>query len=138
MAIQALIVISSVILGILGGVHFYYVYATKHFEAFDEYTTLGMKNTSPKLTKKTSMWSAWLGFNYSHSFGVLWVPMTYVYLAIFQFQVLQNSLWLMFMLPGMCLVYVVLSKRYWFSIPYYGSVVALVCAFLACVLNFGA
>ena len=127
MSAQILIITGSIILGILGLIHFMYVLTTQKFNAFDDKVTTAMQQTTPVLTKHTSMWRAWLGFNYSHSFGLLWVPLFYLPLAINHMSVLQQSLWLTALLPIMALVYTVLSKRFWFTVPVVGSMLALLC-----------
>ena len=127
MSAQILIITGSIVLGILGLAHFIYVIATNKFHAYQSEVTVAMQNTSPVITKHTSMWKAWLGFNYSHSFGVLWVPLIYIPLAINYMQVLEQSIWLTGLLPTMALLYAVLSKRYWFTIPFIGSLIALMC-----------
>ena len=127
MTAQMLIITGSLIVGVLGLVHFIYVLTTNKFNAYDDAVTTAMQQTSPVITKHTTMWQAWLGFNYSHSFGVLWVPLIYVPLALNQMTVLQQSLWLTLLPSIMALVYAVLAKRYWFNVPLVGSVTALVC-----------
>ena len=94
MTAQSLIIAGSTILGILGFAHFIYVLLTKKFNAYNDAVTLSMHQTSPVITKKTTMWQAWIGFNYSHSFGVMWVPLIYIPLSINHFHVLQSSFWL--------------------------------------------
>ncbi len=128
---QTLIIIGATVIGVLGFAHFIYVLATNKFNAFDEQVTIGMKNTSPVITKHTSMWRAWLGFNYSHSFGVLWVPFVYIPLALNHMPILQNSIWLTLLLPIMALTYTVLAKRYWFAIPFVGSLISFLCLSVA-------
>ena len=127
MTAQILIITGSILLGVLGLIHFLYVLNTKKFNAFDDKVTTAMQQTTPVLTKQTSMWQAWLGFNYSHSFGVLWVPLFYIPMAINHMSVLQQSLWLTALLPIIAMVYTVLSKRYWFKVPMVGSMIALLC-----------
>jgi len=124
---QILIVIGAIIIGILGFAHFIYVLTTRKFHAFDKQVTVAMQNTSPIITKHTTMWHAWIGFNYSHSFGVIWIPLVYIPLAVNHMTTLQQSFWLTVLLPIMALVYTILAKRYWFSIPFFGSLVSLLC-----------
>ncbi len=127
MTAQALIIAGSIVLGILGFAHYVYVLLTNKFHAYNDAVTQSMHQTSPVLTKDTTMWQAWIGFNYSHSFGVLWIPFIYIPLAINHFHVLQNSLWLTLLLPVMALIYTILAKRYWFSIPLIGSMASFIC-----------
>ena len=41
-----------------------------------------MKQTSPVLTKDTTVWDAWVGFNASHSIGAMLVAAFYIPLAV--------------------------------------------------------
>jgi hypothetical protein len=124
MTAQILIIAGCLVLGILGLTHFVYVAATNKFHAHDDQVTTAMQQTSPNITKHTSMWRAWLGFNYSHSLGILWLPLIYVHLALNHMTLLSQSIWLTGLLPIIALLYAVLSKRYWFNIPLVGSLLA--------------
>ncbi len=131
MSAQLLIIIGSVVIGVLGLVHFIYVISTNKFNAYDGKVTTAMQQTTPVLTKETTMWRAWVGFNYSHSIGVLWIPLIFIPLAINHISVLQNSMFLALLLPMMALAYAVLAKLYWFKIPLLGSLVSLLCFVVA-------
>jgi hypothetical protein len=41
-----------------------------------------MKATSPVLTRRTSLWNGWLGFNGSHGLGILLFVVIYLLLAV--------------------------------------------------------
>ncbi len=72
------------------------------------------------------MWKAWIGFNLSHSLGLLLFSVVYGYLAIFQFSLLQNSTFLLVTGALFLSVYAILGKLYWFSGPFRGISLALV------------
>jgi hypothetical protein len=90
------------------------------------------------LTKDTSMWNAWIGFNARHSLGALLVAAVYVPLALFSPQVIAGSLWfsLLPVILGGC--YVVLAKTYWFKIPLIGTTLATGCFSVAALLMISA
>jgi hypothetical protein len=61
-----------------------------------------MKTSFPILTKKTTMWKAWTGFNASHSSGAMFIGIINFYLAfiislfynpIISFLFLRSSRW---------------------------------------------
>ena len=81
---------SSIFL-ILGTLHLYYTFFTHKFNARNKSVTDGMKNTSPVLTKETTMWNAWIGFNASHSAGAIFFGIINLVLAAQYFPILQNS-----------------------------------------------
>jgi hypothetical protein len=82
------------------------------------------------------MWKTWVGFNVSHSMGLMLFGLIYGYLTLYRWDVLQKS----YFLAGLGLVvlvsYVVLARVFWFSDPLIGTSVAtllyvagFVCAF---------
>ena len=66
------------------------------------------------------MWKAWVGFNVSHSMGLILFGLIYGYLAVYQWEVLRRS----YFLSGLGLLvlagYVVLARVFWFSGPLIG------------------
>lgn len=74
----------------------------------------------PVISRQTTMWRAWTGFNASHSYGVILFGLVYGYLALIHSAFLFES-WFLTGLGLLTLVgYTVLAKRYWFSIPLRG------------------
>lgn len=86
-----------------------------------------MKESTLAITKETNVWCAWVGFNISHGVGILFFSATYLYLSISQAFLLESSLFFMSAAPIISLTYLVLSKKYWFSIPTIGSTIGLLC-----------
>ncbi|MCZ4320415.1 LIC_13387 family protein [Pseudomonas anguilliseptica] len=86
-----------------------------------------MEESTLAITKETNMWRAWVGFNISHGIGILFFSATYLYLSISYTSYLESSLFFMSAAPIMSLTYLVLSKKYWFSIPTIGSAIGLLC-----------
>jgi hypothetical protein len=86
-----------------------------------------MKDSTLALTKETDMWRAWVGFNISHGVGVLFFAITLLYLAVLHIAFLQSSLFLLIASPLVALVYLLLSRKYWFRIPAAGSAIGLLC-----------
>ena len=64
---QVLLIAGASIFGVLGTLHLIFTFFTNKFDAYDSSVTEAMKNTSPVLTKDTTVWDAWIGFNASHS-----------------------------------------------------------------------
>jgi hypothetical protein len=85
-----------------------------------------MKSSTLALTKETDMWRAWVGFNISHGVGVLAFSSIYAYLAYFHSDLLFSSTFLLVGAPAIAGIYLLLSKRYWFSIPALGSLIGLI------------
>jgi hypothetical protein len=131
---QGLIIVGASIFGILGAIHLAYTFFTNKFEAFDASVTEAMKATSPVLTKETSIWNAWVGFNASHSLGAILVAAIYVPLAALHMELLRESLWFSVLPVLIGASYLVLAKKYWFKIPFFGVLLSLICFAGAAVL----
>ena len=131
---QVLLIIGASIFGILGTIHLLYTLFTNKFEAYDSSVTEAMKGTSPILTKETSVWDAWVGFNASHSLGAMLVAAVYIPLSTSYFNIIQQSAWFSFLPVLIGLSYLVLAKKYWFKIPFFGVLVSSICFVAAAVL----
>jgi hypothetical protein len=71
------------------------------------------------------MWKARVGFNDSHSIGLILFASIHVYLAVAQFELLFSSVYLS-AVGGLALIrYVMLARKYWFDIPLAGASVSL-------------
>lgn len=131
---QVLIIVGASIFCVLGTIHLLYTFFTNKFEAYDSSVTEAMKQTSLVLTKQTTVWHAWIGFNASHSLGAMLVAGIYIPLAAFYFTVIQDSLWFSILPIIIGLSYLVLAKKYWFNIPFWGVFIASGCFIWAAVL----
>lgn len=131
---QILLVAGASIFGALGAIHLAYTFFSNKFDAFDGKVTKAMKGTSPVLTKETTMWNAWIGFNASHSLGAMLVTAFYVPLAINNMDVIQQTLWFSVLPVIIGIAYLALAKRYWFKIPFIGILLSTICFSSAAVL----
>ena len=86
-----------------------------------------MKGSALVLTRETTMWNAWIGFNASHSLGAMLIAAFYIPLAITNMQVIRDSLWFSTLPVIVGLSYLVLAKLYWFRIPYLGILISTLC-----------
>ena len=131
---QILLIIGASIFGVLGATHLMYTFFTNKFEAHDSSVTEAMKGTSPILTKETSVWDAWVGFNASHSLGAMLVAAVYIPLTTSYFNIIQQSVWFSFLPTLVGVSYLVLAKKYWFRIPFFGVLISTLCFVGAAVL----
>ena len=127
MAARLLIVASAAISFALGVLHLLYTFGGQKFRPRDPELEARLKAVSPVLTRQTTMWKAWIGFNASHSLGLLFFAAVYAYLALGQSALLFGSIYLA-TVGGLFLGgYVVLAKRYWFSSALRGVALAAAC-----------
>lgn len=132
--VQVLYLIGAAIITYLGVVHLILTFSSNKFEARDPALTQAMKQDSPRLTRETTMWRAWLGFNASHSLGAILLGAVYLPLSWGHLDLLKASLWFAFLPGAIGLCYLVLAKKYWFRIPLIGIAVATACLLLAAIL----
>ena len=124
----------SVILA-LGLVHLLYTFVGTKLLPRDEALLTAMQAAAPNLTRKTTMWRAWIGFNASHSNGAILFGLVYGYLALAHASFLFQSRFLLLVGLAMLVGYVFLAKLYWFSIPLRGIALATALYFAALVVN---
>jgi hypothetical protein len=79
-----------------------------------------MKEVSPVLTRETTMWKTWIGFNASHSCSAILFGLVYGYLALAHAAFLFQSAFLLAVGAVFLAFFVFLGKAYWFSIPFRG------------------
>jgi hypothetical protein len=131
---QILLVAGAAVFGLLGLIHLIYTFRGNRFDPHDVELKESMQNSTLILTKQTTLWKAWIGFNASHSYGAIMVALFYVPLAIFHNELIQNSLWFSILPTLIGVSYLVLAKRYWFNVPFFGIFVATTCFIAAAVL----
>jgi len=120
----SLITASAMIILSLGLIHLLYTFSGYKLHPRDAALEARLREISPVISRETTMWKAWIGFNASHSFGAILFGAVYGYLAIIHSSFLFQSRFLL--LLGLLLLagYVFLGKRYWFSVPFRAILVA--------------
>lgn len=83
-----------------------------------------MEAVSPVITRQTTMWRCWIGFNASHSLCGMLFGAIYGYLALVHGALLFHSAYLACVGGLLLLAYLFLGKKYWFSVPFRGIVLA--------------
>lgn len=120
-----LIAASAAIVLALGTLHLLYTFTTNKFDPRDAALAERMREVAPVISRQTTMWQAWVGFNASHSLGAMLFGSLYLYLALAQGALLTHSPFLFALGAAFLGSFVVLAVRYWFRIPLVGVVVAL-------------
>lgn len=132
-----LVAASASIILMLGLIHLLYTFRGSKLQPRDSTLQARMQEVSPVLTRETTMWKAWIGFNASHSYGAILFGLVYGYLALAHGGLLFQSPFLL--LTGLALLagYVFLGKRYWFSVPYRCILLATALYLSALAIEFG-
>jgi hypothetical protein len=121
---RILISASAAIILFFGSMHLAYTFFTDQLTPVDGQLETAMKHVAAHISSETTMWKTWVGFNVSHSMGLMLFGLIYGYLTLYRWDVLQKS----YFLAGLGLVvlvsYVVLARVFWFSGPLIGVSVA--------------
>ncbi|MGH8434639.1 MAG: LIC_13387 family protein [Pseudomonas sp.] len=135
-ALPALLIAgSAAIILLLGLVHLLYTFYGSKLLPRDSELHARMQEVSPVITRETTMWKAWIGFNASHSYGAILFSGVYGYLSLVHGAFLFQSSFLLSLGLLLLLGYVFLGKRYWFSVPYRGILSASVLYVLALLIS---
>jgi len=135
--ITILVIFGGSVFGVLGALHAIYTLLDlrkpRRLVPADPSVAQAMANTTVRMTRgRTDMWQAWIGFNLSHSLGLL----LFAALAIWagsQINTLPVGI-----MPALTLigcVYLVLAIRYTFRDPAIGVAIATACFAAAWILS---
>ena len=127
----SLLAASAAIILLLGFAHLLFTFYGPNLLPRDPELQARMQEVSPFISRDTSMWKAWVGFNASHSFGAILFGAIYGYLSLAHSAFLFRSAFLLSLGLLLLVGYIVLAKRYWFSAPFRGILLATVLYVLA-------
>lgn len=136
MTANIFIAISAGIIFLLGTLHLIYTFFGPKLTPRDAKLQADMKLVSPVITKETTIWKCWIGFNASHSLCAMLFGLIYGYLALWHADFLFASYFLLSLGATLLISLVVLGKLYWFSIPFRGIVLATICYGAALAIEF--
>lgn len=119
-----LVAASAAIILLLGMIHLLYTFRGNKLHPRDSALEARLKEVSPVITRETTMWKAWIGFNASHSYGAILFGLVYGYLALFHGAFLFGSPFLLVLGLVLLAGYAFLGRAYWFSVPFRGIVLS--------------
>jgi hypothetical protein len=134
-AARILMVLSASIIFTLGGTHLVYTFWGPNLTPRDPALQISMSETSPVITKETTMWRGWVGFNASHSMGLILFGLVFGFLGLAHGQFLFASPFLLVVGLAMLSGWVVLCKVYFFSAPLTGVGISLACYVVSIALS---
>jgi hypothetical protein len=124
---KALMIVSAAIPLVLGIIHLAYTFFGPQLRPRDPALQAAMSQVPLVLTRQTTVWKAWIGFNASHGMGAILFGLVYGYLAFVHAELLFGSIFLLVVGLAMLAGFVVLAKLYWFSVPFRATCAALAC-----------
>jgi hypothetical protein len=128
-------VLSASIMFVLGAVHLSYTLLGPNLTPRDPALQIRMGEISPVITKETTMWRCWVGFNASHSIGLMLFGLVFGFLAWAHWQLLFQSPFLLVVGLAVLVGFVALCKVYFFSVPLIGVSTSLACYVASVVLS---
>ena len=119
----------------LGLLHVFYTYLDigrpRRLVPQDPAVAQAMAKSNLRLSGSgTTMWRAWVGFNFSHSIGVVRFG-TVCIGGGFVLGTRVLPAWILFVFVVIALIYLVVGLLYWFRIPVVGIALAEVCLLIA-------
>ena len=120
----SLVAASAAILLLLGLAHLLFTFHGPKLLPRDRELQTRMQEVSPVITRQTTMWKAWIGFNASHSCGLILFGAVYGDLALAHDELLFQSFFLLSLGLVVLLGYVFLAKMYFFRTPLRGVILA--------------
>lgn len=130
-----LLAASAAIILLLATAHLWITFRGEKMNPHDAALEARMREVSPNISRETTMWKVWIGFNASHSFGGMLFGLVYGYLALAHGAFLFRSTFLLvvgfLLLGGYCW----LGRSYWFSTPLRGIALATVLYVAALAVN---
>ncbi len=128
---QLLLIAGALIFGVLGLIHLIYTFFGSAFAPRDAATRTAMESTSPRLTRETTMWRAWIGFNASHSLGAIVFAVFVLLLALGHMPLLRAAPVFAWVAAANAVAWLWLARRYWFRVPFVGLLLASLCFAIA-------
>ena len=89
------------------------------------------------VTSKTNLWRSWLGFNLSHSLGIIVLGGALLVFALQHFTAFAQSALIQCSAAGIASAYLIIAIQFWYWAPALGFGVALACIITAAVLARG-
>jgi hypothetical protein len=124
---KILMVLSASIVLVLGVFHLFYTFSGPNLTPRDPALQISMSQISPVITNETTMWRCWVGFNASHSMGLILFGFVFGFLALAHGPLLFRSPFLLIVGLGMLSGLAVLCRMYFFSGPLMGVGISWVC-----------
>jgi hypothetical protein len=128
-------VLSASIIFTLGVFHLAYTFYGPMLTPRDPALQISMRQISPVITNETTMWRCWVGFNATHSMGLILFGLVFGFLALAHSQILFHSPFLLIVGLAMLGSLVVVCKMYFFSGPLTGVSISLACYVASIVLS---
>jgi hypothetical protein len=135
---EILLISGGAIFALLGTFHAWYTYTDiavpRRLVPMDPAVREAMMRTGLRLSGgATTMWRTWVGFNFSHSLGLVLYGGISIALGM-HLHAWAPPRMVLLLPPAVGAIYFVLALRYWFRIPAAGAAVGMLCTLAAWLL----
>ena len=137
--VQLLLIVGSGIFVLLGAAHGVLTLQDlgnpRNFTPRDAELRTAMQQSSVAFHPKINLWQAWMGFNLSHSLGLVMFGGTFLYVGVFHSLLFSQSPLLQgcsILIPA---AYLAMSLKFWFSKPAIYTGISMGCFILASALS---
>ena len=136
--VQLLIVIAAIPFLLFGAGHGALTLRdVKHPRAFtptDPALREAMQQSTLRFHRGWNLWKAWLGFNLTHSLGLIVFGGAFLHVGIFEPQLFASSVLMQAVAVAVSAAYLLVSLQFFFSRPIIGSAIGLACFLAAAAL----
>ncbi|MGN6528227.1 MAG: LIC_13387 family protein [Burkholderiaceae bacterium] len=119
-----LVAVAGAIFLALGALHVLITFRGPAMLPRDRALRARMDEVAPVVSRDTTMWRAWVGFNASHGVGAMTFGAAYAELALAHPALLAEDAVLQAVGAACIAAFVVLAARYWFRVPLAGVAAA--------------
>jgi len=134
-ASRLFMLLSAGVVLMLGIIHLVYTFSGTKLMPRDPSLQVSMSLTTPVITKETTMWRCWVGFNATHSIGLILFGLVFGYLALAQPRVVFESWFLLTTGMATLAALLVLCRMYFFNAPLLGISIASICYVISVALS---
>lgn len=128
---QVLLFTGAVIFFVFGAYHGIFTLRDlplpRTFTPTDEGVRRAMQRSRVALDPRINLWDAWLGFNLSHSLGLVLFGGGLITVAWLHFPLFARSPSMQVAALVVSAAYLILSARFWFRVPAIGTGLGLAC-----------
>lgn len=137
---QLLIIVAASVFLLLGGLHGVVTLKDlknpKAFTPRDPELRKAMQQSSIAFHRTINLWDAWMGFNLTHSLGLVLIGAAFLHVGVFEPAAFAQSPLLQACAIGVSATYLILSLKFFFAQPAICSAFAMACFAIAAGLAY--
>ena len=124
----------SLIITLMGFLHLYITFFSNRLYPRNKKIVEDMKTSQLILSDRLTLWKSWIGFNATHSSGVIFIGLLNLYVAAFYFDMLASDQFLRLLTILTVGFYVWIARKYWFKTVFILLSTAWFCFIMAYIL----